>query len=154
MEADTQCVECGAVWHDGVTCLDHFHQMVAWEFEDPGGAGAVHHLTVLCYNLQHPSVYSPEALINAKAILARFVVDGASPQEIRTQHKQAVDSGKRTYTITGTPEAHGAYAHPVNWTTTVADVAVGGTQGYCERVEAWARSVYEALVNSGNYAPS
>jgi hypothetical protein len=127
--------------------------MLAWEFEHPGGAGAVHHLTVLCYNLQHPSAYSREALITGRALLAQFVKDGASPQQIRTLYRQMFDSGRRTFSFTGTAETHGVYVKPVNWTTTVADVHAGGLDGYCERVEAWACSVYAALVDSGNYSP-
>jgi hypothetical protein len=126
--------------------------MLAWEFEDPGRAGAVHHLTVLCYNLQHPSVYSPEGLRAAQQILVQFVVHGIRPQQVRHQMGRTCDSGKRAYTITGTPESHGVYTHPVHWTTTIGDVAAGGLHGYCERVKAWAVSVYEALRDSGNYS--
>ena len=149
---DAQCSECGAVWQGEFTCLDHFHQMLAWEFEDPGGAGAVHHLSVLCYNLQHPSVYSHDALMGAKTLLARYVMDGASPQQTRIEHKQVLDSGKRTYKIRGAPEAHSSYSSPVVWTITIGDITAGGLDGYCERVETWARSVYEALLISGNYS--
>ena len=154
MQPEAKCPDCGAAWHDGITCLDHFHQMLAWEFEDPGGAGAVHHLTVLCYNLQHPRVYSPEGLDFGRMLLARFVVDGISPQHILAQHKQQLDAGRRSFRITGTPEAHGEYAFPVQWTITIADVCAGGLDGYCERVEAWARAVSEALSKSGNYSVS
>jgi hypothetical protein len=154
METEAICPECGAVWQSGITCLDHFHQILAWEFEDPGGAGAVHHLSVLCYNLQHPSVYSPDTLTWAKILLGRYVVENITPQQVRAEYKHSLDSGNRRYKITGTAASHGVYAHPVNWTTTIAEVIMGGLEGYCERVEAWSRSVYEALVNSGNYSPS
>lgn len=126
--------------------------MLAWEFEDPNGAGAVHNLSVLCYNLQHPSVYSPKGLILAKMLLIQFVVDGISPQQARKRSRRALDSEKRTFKITGTPESHGVYDYPVNWTTTVGDITAGGLDGYCERVQAWAHSVYEALKKSGNYS--
>lgn len=149
---NAKCSECGAVWHSGITCLDHFHQMLAWEFENPGGAGAVHHLTVLCYNLQHPSVYSPDALIEAKALLARYVVDGVSPRQIRSELQQILNSSTHSYKIRGTPDVHGAYAHPVNWTTTIEHITAGGLDGYCERVEAWAKSVYQSLLVSGHYS--
>lgn len=147
---EKRCPECNAVWQGELTCRAHFDQMLAWEFEDPGGAGAVHHLTVLCYNLQHPSVYSPEWLAKAKTFLIQMVVEGVSPQQIRKQNRQTFDSGKRTSKVTGTPEAHGAHANPANWTMTVGDVAAGGLDGYCERVQAWARSVYDDLKASGN----
>ncbi|APV45250.1 hypothetical protein Dform_01935 [Dehalogenimonas formicexedens] len=54
------CHECGAELPAGLSCETYFHRALAWDFEDPAGAGAVHHLTVLCYFLQHPSRYSPE----------------------------------------------------------------------------------------------
>lgn len=152
MAMDARCSECGAVWHGGITCLDHFHQMLAWEFESPGDAGAVHHLTVLCYNLQHPSVYSPDALIEAKALLARYVVDGVSPQQIRSEYQETLDSGTRSYKIRGNPDSYGTYAHPVNWKTTIKHITAGGLDGYCKRVEDWAKSVYEGLLVSGNYS--
>jgi hypothetical protein len=37
---------------------------------------------------------------------------------------------------------------------TAADVTTGGVLNYCDNVEAWARSVYEALKVSGNFVPS
>lgn len=146
-----KCAECGALWQTGVTCLEHFYQLLAWEFEDFTGAGAVHHLTVLCYSLQHPRVYSPQAFEDAKRMLAQYVVEGRSPQEIRTQNKALVDSGHRTYKIGGSPEAYGVYAYPIVWTKTIEEITVGGLVAYCERVEAWAQSIYDALVTSGNY---
>jgi hypothetical protein len=154
MQTVEMCMECGAVWRDGITCLDHFHQMLAWEFEDPGGAGTVHHLSVLCYNLQHPSVYSPDALTWAKALLGRYVVEHITPQQVRDEHRESLASRNRPYKIRGTAESHGVYVHPVTWTTTIDGVTKGGLVGYCERVEAWSRSVYEVLVKSGNYSAS
>ncbi len=154
MAAIRHCPECGAGWQNGLTCRDHFDQMLAWEFEDFSGVGAVHNLTVLCYNLQHPSAYSAEGLILAKQLLTQFVVDGISPQHVRQRNRKALDSGNRAYKITGTPESHGVYAHPVSWTTTVGEIAAGGLDGYCDRVRVWASSIYEALKCSGNLAPS
>lgn len=153
MDTTSRCPECHAAWRDGLTCRDHFNQMLAWEFENPAGAGAVHHLTVLCYNLQHPSVYSPEGLAWAQAILVQFLAHGVSPQQLRQQLHQTHDSGKRTYKVTGTPESEGAYAFPVHWTMTIGDVAASGLEGYCDRVRAWAVSVYEALGDSGDSLP-
>jgi hypothetical protein len=58
------CPECQGVWLAGNTCSVCFNLMLAWEFEHPEAA-SVHHLTVLCYYLQHPSMYSPEGLAHA-----------------------------------------------------------------------------------------
>lgn len=150
VQAVAHCPECGASRQDGLTCRDHFDQMLAWEFADAQGAGAYHHLTVLCYNLQHPKAYSPQGLHGALQLLVEFVMDGAAPEQVRRQNRQRVDSGTRDYRIAGTPDAHGVYAHPVVWTTTVGAVVAGGLPGYGARVQAWAQAVYADLVRSGN----
>ncbi len=143
------CPECGTAWTDGRTCQDDFHQMLGWETEDPR-LWEVHHLTVLCYYLQHPSLYSPAGLTEAGRLLAAFVVDGLSPQEIRRRNRDHVDSSKRTWKIKGTPDAQGAYAYPIQWPATAAQVMAGGPEAYCANVRTWAESVYATLVASGN----
>src|SRR5512145_2930017 len=67
--------ECNAPWQEGQTCQDHFHQMLFWENEHPP-LGEVHHLMVLCYHLQHPSLYAPEGLEYAKGLLVDFIERG------------------------------------------------------------------------------
>ncbi|MBN2469282.1 MAG: hypothetical protein JXN59_01060 [Anaerolineae bacterium] len=150
----TRCPECGAVWRDGLTCRDHFDQMLAWEFQDPGGAGAVHHLTVLCYNLQHPRVYSPEGLRWALAQLVDFLTKDLSLSQARQRMSENADSGTRAFKITGTPDSYGRYARPVEWPITIGDVAAGGLTDYGQHVSAWADSVLEALRQSGNIPPT
>jgi hypothetical protein len=126
-----------------MTCRDHFDQMLAWEFEDPVGAGAVHHLTVLCYYIQHPSLYSPEGLAQAKQILKAFVEDGVTPAEMRKRNRDRVDSGKRDWKVSGgQPASHG---QTFVWRLTIMDVAPFGLDGYTERVQQWARSIHETL---------
>ena len=61
MVSSTLCSECGETLADGRTCADDFHQLLFWENERPE-LGEVHHLLVLCYHLQHPSLYSAEGL--------------------------------------------------------------------------------------------
>lgn len=150
METQTFCPECGADWSGGITCTDHFHQFGFWELADLENLGVVHHLMVLGYNLQHPSLYSPRTLEDAKGMLVDFLERGVTPQQMRGKLRDAVDSGKRTHKITGTPESHGSYAHPVAWTMTAADVVAGGAEHYVENVEAWALSILDALRASGN----
>ena len=76
MVAPQRCPECGASWTNGQTCDDYFHQMLFWEVENPGDGAEVHHLMVLCYHLQHPSLYSPAGLSEARRLLAEFVERG------------------------------------------------------------------------------
>lgn len=142
------CPECGAAWRDGKTCQDDFHQMLFWEAEYPA-IGEVHHLTVLCYHLQHPSLYSPEGLAEARQLLAEFVEHGRTPGEIRKRNRGWVDSGNRSWKIKGTATAHGSYNPPIKWTMTAADVVAGGVNSYCDNVRAWALALHMALKNTG-----
>jgi hypothetical protein len=99
----------------------------------------------LCYYLQHPSLYSPAGLNEARKLLKEFVVQGASPAEVRQRNRTRVDSGQRNWKITGTPASHGAYDHVVAWTITAADVVAGGSDRYCDEVRAWAQSIHGTL---------
>jgi hypothetical protein len=143
-----QCPECGTLWQEGETCQDHFYQMLYWEAERPE-TGIVHHYMVLCYHMQHPSLYSPETLNNSKRMLTDFL-SGITPRQMREKIAEKVDSGSRKFKITGTPESHGAYDHPVAWTMTAADVVAGGIDSYVENVNKWAHSIYASLQASGN----
>ena len=144
MEQPERCPECGADWLSGKTCQDHFHQMLVWEMEDPS-LYVVHHLLVVSYHLQHPSLYSPEGFSGARVLLREFVDAGMSTEAVRKRDKSALDSGRREFKVTGSPEARGAYDRAVKWTMCAADVVAGGMEHYVENVSTWARSINEAL---------
>ena len=148
MEMKQTCPECKAVWQEGQTCQDYFYQMLAWEHEKPENL-LVHHLMVLSYHLQHPSLYSPEGLRGAIRLLDDFVGRGLAPEQVRKQNSAIVDSSQRTWKITGTPDSHGVYGRPVAWTMTSANVIENGIDNYCDSVQAWARSMYESLKSAG-----
>lgn len=143
------CPECSASWQDGVTCQDHFHQMLFWESEDPA-RGIVHHLMVLCYHLQHPGLYSSDGLQYAKRLLVDFMEHGLSTQEVRRRSRDQVSSTNRTWKVTGRPGSQGDYQHPIHWKMTTADVAAGGAENYVENVRKWAELVYMDIRESGN----
>ena len=144
METILVCPECGTVCHHGEACQDYFYQMLFWEAENPN-YGVVHHLMVLCYHLQHPSLYSPEGLREAIHLLTDFLERGVTTEQVRRRNRSTLNSSTRTWKITGTPASHGAYEHPIAWTMTAANVIEDGKDNYCESVRAWARSVHEAL---------
>ncbi len=150
MSTNQSCPECGAPWTDGSSCQDYFHQMGFWEIEHMSVNGVVHHLMVLCYHLQHPSLYAPDGLRHATGLLVDFVERGVSPQTVRIRDRDKVDSGRRKFKIKATADSHGAYAHPVVWTMTAADVIARGEPNYVASVRAWAQSVLDALKASGN----
>lgn len=149
METQQICLECGAFVPEGNTCQDYFSQMLAWENERPEN-GQVHHLTVLCYYMQHPSLYSPDGLREAKQLLVEFVEKGVSPQEMRRRNRDRVDSGERKWKIKATAESKGAYLHPIQWKMTAEDVVANGIDAYCDSVRAWARSMLDIIRASGN----
>jgi hypothetical protein len=148
MDRVKHCPECGAEWAEGRTCAGDFHEMGGWELEYM--LYDVHHLMVLSYHLQHPSLYSPDGLENAKGLLIQFFEEGVTPQEVRKKNSAALDSGTRKFKIAGTPESYGKYAHPVQWTMTAADVVAGGMDNFYANVEKWADSILKSLRESGN----
>jgi hypothetical protein len=142
------CPKCGAQLPTGETCRERFDLFLAKEFENPGTYGAVHHLTVASYMLQHNG-YSREAWPKVREMLRQFIEDGLTPAEARRQNRQQVDSGKRTWKVTGgekLPEVD-----QIDWTRTVADVRLDTVEHYQEDITAWATSVLsdtEELVQS------
>jgi hypothetical protein len=124
--------------------------MLYWENEFPD-YGVVHHLMVLCYHLQHPHKYSPEALVWGIKVLADFVERGTSLEDIRQRSRKTMDSGTRRFRIAGRSDHYGAYAKPVRWTMTAADVVANGAAQYIESVREWARVTLAAIKESGNF---
>lgn len=154
MNSLNRCPECGANWSDGQTCTDHFHQLGYWELEDLAARGRVHHLMVLSYHLQHPSLYSPDGLREAMTLLLDFLECGMTTEQVRRRSHADMDSGTRAFSIKGSPEAHGTYRHPMAWTMRAGDVVAAGVDVYCASVEAWAWSVLDALRSADALPPS
>ena len=138
------CPECGAAWADGRTCADDFHQLLFWENERPE-LGEVHHLMVLCYHLQHPSLYSAEGLAHARRLLADFVAGGLSPAEVRQRQRGAVDSGERGWSVTARPGNRGKYERSPTWELRVQNVIAGGPNQYLKNVRLWAGAIVRHL---------
>ena len=131
------CPDCGA---PEMTCETHFHEFLVKEFEDPR-YGAVHHLTVATYMLQHSSKLTREGWPHERELLREFLVENKSPTFVRKQNKDLVDSGKRKFKITskdGLP-----VINKTAWTKTILDVRMESAEVYCEDVTAWARSTLE-----------
>ena len=153
MEISATCLECGTAGKAGETCETYFHQMLFWESEYPAYGAEVHHLMVLCYYLQHPSLYSPEGLNEARRLLVEFVEHGTAPVEVRRRHRARVDSSKRGWKITATATAHGSYDRALVWKMTAADVVAGGADHYCANVRRWAQAINEALKAVQRFSP-
>ena len=131
------CPECGAVDH---LCQTRFDEFLILEFTD-AGYGAVHHLTVTAYMLQHSSKMTREGWLFERELLKEFLVENKPPAYIRKQNRDVVDSGKRKFKIkskTGLPVINKA-----TWRKTIVDVRTESAEVYCEDINAWARSVLE-----------
>jgi hypothetical protein len=133
----SSCPECGAL--DNL-CHSRFDEFLVLEFTDPG-YGAVHHLTVTAYMVQHSSKLTREGWLFERNLLREFLVENKPPAYIRKQNKEVVDSGKRNFKIKsrdGKP-----VIGKTTWSKTILDVRAENAEVYCEDISAWARSVLE-----------
>jgi hypothetical protein len=131
------CPECGAA--DNL-CQARFDEFLVLEFTDPG-FGAVNHLTVATYMLQHSSKMTRAGWLHERELVREFLVENKSPEFIRKQNKDLVDSGKRTFKFKskdGEP-----VIDKTTWTKTILDVRAEDAKIYCKDITAWAKSALE-----------
>lgn len=133
--SSTLCPDCGSEPAGGETCREVFDRCMALEFENPGTYGAVHHLTVLCYMLQHGG-YSRDGWLAARDLLRRFVREGASPAAIRDDVRRKLNAGKSVLRGPQFPEAGGVF-----WTRHITGVRRDSPEIYCRDVKEWAKAV-------------
>lgn len=149
MAQDKNCPECGTPLINVSKCREYFDRMITWDFEDFKGVGRVHHLTVLCYHLQHPSHYSPDGLKHAVKILKKVIEKNLSGEKLYQIESDTYSSSQRNWRVTGVETNYGKYRLGINWTTTVAEVVKNGVTEYPDHVEQWARTIYDDLKKAG-----
>ncbi len=131
------CPECGASTPKDGTCRDNFHALLALEWQVPDGAGTTaHFFAVSSYALQHAESmrYTVEAITWLRSAVAQVLETGCSTETLRAS---ARTQGEGAHVTRREGEPVPAWGVE-RWTTTVEDVLVGGTDGYAERVRAWA----------------
>lgn len=133
------CPECGAA-----DCQARFDEFLALEFTDPG-YGAVHHLTVAAYQLQHSSRLTRAGWLELRALLRAFLIENKSPAFIRQNSRDKVDSGQRQFKIKSKTEQ--PVIGKTTWTKTILEVRAENAEVYCADVTEWAKS---ALANVRN----
>jgi hypothetical protein len=117
-----------------------FDEFLVLEFTD-AGYGAVHHLTVAAFMVQHSSRMTREGWLYERDLLKEFLIENKPPALVRKQIKDTVDSGRRTFKFKskdGMP-----VINKTTWTKTILDVRAENAEVYCEDITAWARSVLE-----------
>jgi hypothetical protein len=110
---------------------------LAKEFENPTTYGAVHHLTVACYMLQH-NAYSRDGWLGTRHLLVQFIQEGKTPAEVRYENRHKLDSGPRKWRVTKGAKIS---TDGLVWTHTIADVRLDNPDAYCADIELWAKSV-------------
>ena len=133
-----KCPQCGAQFPAGDNCRDRFDLCLAKEFEQPTSYGSVHHLTVACYMLQH-NLYSREAWLEAREMVAQFIHQGITPSDVRRQNRKRLDSSQRRWSVTKGAKMSGLDG--IVWTRTIADVRLDTPDLYCADVKLWAAGV-------------
>jgi hypothetical protein len=142
---DAMCTECGATTHDGESCRDCFDALLAYENERPAAFGAVHHLTVACYFLQHPSGYGPNILLAWHELLDRSIKLG-EPATVLQQRM-----GRRFSGSAKVRDANAAVpaGWPCRWTVNVHDVLRPDERlpidDYITRARTWATATLATL---------
>ena len=131
------CAHCGARFPQGIACEEQFHISQAHEFEDPA-YGAVHHLSVPSYRLQH-NRYSRRGWLEVRALLHRFVFTGLTPQMARRELATSASSSNRDWSLTKGEKLAGV--DQIDWSLTLADVRLASAAHYCSDVMDWARAV-------------
>jgi hypothetical protein len=147
--SQTACQECCGSWQNDLTCRNCFQQLLYWENENPA-LGSVHHLMVLSYHLQHPSLYSPEGLQYSLQQLIEFLEAGISPKQALKKNRTTLDSGIRQWTFKPKPGSVGGYIYPTAWHMTIQDVVNAGTKYYVGNIQRWAHSILADLRSAGN----
>jgi len=141
------CPDCGAPVADDSTCHALFEQLLAHEYTFPQAFGAVHHVTVAAYSLQHPRGYSRGAIDMWRTIVDESLDGISTPQDfLRRARAQIIGGDVRVRE----PGAEPPENWPTAWPVTVADVIAppGETpdaDGHVKRVRQWAESIRETL---------
>ncbi len=136
------CPECGAM---DAACEARYHECLAKEFSE-AGYGAVHHLTVATYMLQHSSKLTKEGWLYERNLLKEFLIEKKSPGLVRRQSRDLVDDGRRKFKITskdGKPKISLR-----KWSKTILDVRLENAGTYCQDVTAWARLSLQDVENT------
>ena len=134
------CDECGAGVQRGLSCREQWDELIALEFSD-AHAGAVHFLTVSCYQLQHPRAFplATAARDQLRGALADVVLRDRPVTEVRDEVAHAVEGSRRVRDDDPAPSP------AVVWSCTVADLGPPDAGLHTARVRHWAEAVVQDL---------
>jgi len=146
------CSECGAALLNEGSCQTHFHDLLALEWEIPGGPGELAHFyAVATYGLQHPESmnFTAEALSGLRQAIADALAGTVTVRDLRRRVGDSARFAGRVTRREGDREVRwGVEA----WPMTITDVLTVAPERneYLERVSSWAASVLRTLAHSGS----
>jgi len=140
------CPDCGAPIADNASCHALFGELLAHEYAFPAAFGAVHHLTVAAYYLQHPRGFSRAAMRSWRAIITESLEGTATPADFSRRSRAQSDANVRIRERDAQPPE----GWPRTWPMTVADAVVPpgeepNVDGHIRRVTQWAKAIRETL---------
>ena len=123
-----------------------FDELLAHEHAFPAAFGAVHHLTVAAYSLQHPRGYSHDAIRMWRVMVGESLDGVSTPDDFLLRARMQFSGGVRVRE----PGSQPPEGWPHRWPVTVADVVVpvgeaADAGGHIDRVRRWAGSIRETL---------
>ena len=130
------CPECGAPETADDNCTDRFYRFLAIEMNDPE-YGAVHHLTVVAYMLQHPSRLSSRGWQAMWDVLSQALDQELSPQALRARMREEAANQRRTWSLVKGPRLR--VPPGFTWTSTILSVDDSTPAQYRRDIERWAR---------------
>jgi hypothetical protein len=142
------CPQCGAYAQYGKTCCEKYEEILAIEYESPTVFGAVHHITVMCYNLQHPDSFTAEATAWMQSSLHAIINKGLSPMELRKRARKEFKGDVKVLRHTAQTEIYQKYqkSRKMHWSMTVLDIRTNEPEIYVEDVRVWAKSILKDLI--------
>jgi hypothetical protein len=134
----SHCPECGGLISQDDSCTLRYQRFLVLEFSD-ARFGAVHHLTVPAYMLQHPGQLSSAGWHAMRQTLSAFLIEGVPPAQMRRHITQSAQTQPQKESLTrGSP-----FQFPPGFafTRTILSVDDSAPEAYCRDIEAWARQV-------------
>ena len=145
-----QCAECGATLPESGDCIALLHELLALEAQVAGAPGGVpHFLAVATYNLQHPSTFTPAALIGLRRAVADVLDGRATIADVRRRAEAGASGAARVKRREGESPSDAdraaTAAWPTRWPTTVRDICRLAPEQYVDHVTRWARDTTRTL---------
>ena len=83
-------------------------------------------------------------------MLALYVRQGISPNDLRRRMQQELDNGHRSWSVTKGEKL--SKIDSIVWSRSIADIRLDNAETYCADVDVWAKSVLEdteSIIKSG-----